>query len=274
MLAHKFAEQGHKIKYPCFAQPKLDSIRCIAIIKDGKCTLWTRTRKPITSVPHIVATLEKGLPKRDDGKEIILDGELYNHEFKANFEKIVSMVRQEEPADDHRLVQYHIYDIVSEQPFSKRAIALRYLKTGWFDGSIVKVDTVLVENESQVTDLFEDWRAQGYEGAMLRNGDGLYANKRSYDLQKVKEMEEEEFPIVGIEEGRGKLAGHVGAFRCRTKSGKEFLAKMSGDTNRLRDYFTNHSLWEGKLLSVQYQGMTSAEEVPRFPVGKVIRDYE
>ena len=109
---------------------------------------------------------------------------------------------------------------------------------------------------------------------MVRNVHSLYVNKRSYDLQKVKDFSDEDFVIVGVEEGRGKLAGHVGAFICKTDDGKQFLAKMSGETSRLKEYFENHSLWEGKKLTVQFQGLTGAEKVPRFPVGKAIRDYE
>jgi len=271
MLAHKFSEHGHKIKYPAAAQPKLDGIRCIAILKDGRCTLWSRTRKPITSMPHIIKQIEEGFPA---GTEIILDGELYNHQFKKDFEKIVSAVRKEKPEEGYELVEYHVYDVVTDEPFSRRMLKLRYMKSSWFEGSIVKVDTWVVENEDQVTDVFEKFRADGYEGAMLRNLEGKYANKRSYDLQKVKEFDDDEFPIVGFEEGRGKLAGHVGSFLCRTKSGKDFLAKMRGETSRLKEFFDNHSLWTGKLLTVQYQGLTGAEKVPRFPVGLSIRDYE
>ncbi|CAM6004807.1 unnamed protein product [Sphagnum balticum] len=269
MLAHKFSEQGHKIKYPAYVQPKLDGIRCIAILKDGKCTLWSRTRKPINSVPHIVEAIEKGFPP---GTEIILDGELYNHEYKSNFEKIVSLVRQEEPDPEHQLVQYHIYDIVNADPFKSRATKLRYMKSSWFDGSIVKVDTILVDDEQTSIEYFDQWRQEGYEGAMIRNANGLYVNKRSYDLQKIKEMEDSEFLVVGIQEGRGKLAGHVGAFVCKTSSGEEFAVKMSGNTEELKKYFENPSLWENKILTVQYQSLT-AYGIPRFPVGLRFRDH-
>ena len=270
MLAHKFAEQGHKIKYPAFVQPKLDGIRCIAILKDCKCTLWSRTRKLITSMPHIVEAIEKGLPEGD----FILDGEIYNHDFRNNFETIVSLVRQEEPDANHRLAQYHVYDIVTDGTFKERATKLRYLRESLFDGVLVKVVTLPVENEAEVHSYFTEWRNLGYEGCMVRNAAGKYVNKRSYDLLKVKEFEDSEFKIIGIDEGRGKLAGHVGAFVCLTKDGKEFLAKMSGETARLKDYFDNHSLWQGKVLTVQYQGLTGKEGVPRFPVGIAIRDYE
>lgn len=273
MLAHKFSEQGHKIKYPAFVQPKFDGIRCIAIYKDGKCTLWSRTRKPITGVPHIARAIEKAF--FDSNFEVILDGELYNHEFKAQFEKIVSFVRQEKPMEGHEIVQFHVYDLPSDEPFSKRAAKLRYMKGSWFpNNEVVKVETVQVQDEPEAVHWFGEWRSQGYEGAMIRNADGLYVNKRSYDLQKIKEFDDAEFEITGIDEGRGKLAGHVGAFVCLTKDGKEFLAKMSGETTKLKEYFENHKLWKGKQLTVKYQGLTGANGVPRFPVGVAIRDYE
>jgi DNA ligase 1 len=274
MLAHKFSEQGHKIKYPAFVQPKLDGIRCIAILNDGKCTLWSRTRKLITGVPHISAAIEAAIEGHYE-EDIVLDGELYNHQYKKDFEKIVSFVRQDTPKPGHEVVQYHVYDLPSEEVFSKRAAKMRYLKSSWFpNNEIVKVETVQVNDESEATDWFNTWRDQGYEGAMIRNAAGLYVNKRSYDLQKIKEFDDAEFEICGIEEGRGKLQGHVGAFKCKNSVGTEFLAKMSGDTERLRDYFENHKLWKGKKLTVKFQGLTGANGVPRFPVGVAIRDYE
>src|SRR5271156_1091146 len=64
MLAHKYSVNGvltkdaKKIKFPALGQPKMDGIRCIATKKNGVCTLWARTRKPIKSVPHIIAAIE------------------------------------------------------------------------------------------------------------------------------------------------------------------------------------------------------------------------
>lgn len=268
MLAHKFSEQAHKVKYPASAQPKLDGIRCIAIVKDGACTLWSRTRKPITSCPHIVQELEAIFESRD----VVLDGELYNHELKSDFEKIVSMVRQEKPAPGHEIVQYHIYDQVLDGTFAERYESLVNIFEMNEPYSLHLVDTISVETEDRVLAAFEHFKSEGYEGVMVRNDGSKYVNKRSYDLQKVKEFDDAEFTIIGIEEGRGKLQGHVGSFICRNESGKEFLAKMSGDTGQLKRYFEDHSLWSGKLLTVQYQGLTGAAKVPRFPVGLRLRE--
>lgn len=269
MLAHKFSDHAHKIKYPCYAQPKLDGIRCIAILKDGKCTLWSRTRKRITGVPHIARQIENTF--KDD---IVLDGELYNHDYKYNFEKIVSVVRQEKPTEGHEVVQYHIYDVVNTQEFQDRSAYLGDFISNSQNGPLHRVETSIVTEESEVMPYFEAFRKQGYEGAMLRNKVSKYVNKRSYDLLKVKEFDDAEFDIIGIEEGRGKLAGHVGAFKCRMANGNEFLAKMAGELTNLKIYFEDHSLWKGKKLTVKYQGLTGANGVPRFPIGVVIRDYE
>lgn len=270
MLAHKFSEQAHKIKYPAFVQPKLDGIRCIAIVKDGAATLWTRTRKPITSVPHIIQELEAAF----ENQNIVLDGELYNHDMKSDFEKIVSLVRQEEPGEGHEMVQYHVYDMANDEEFKFRYAQLHRMFRMFEFYSLRLVQTEVCQTEDNVMEFFDKYREQGYEGAMLRNVTSKYANKRSYDLQKVKEFEDAEFKIIGIEEGRGKLAGHVGSFVCQMDNGKQFLAKAKGATERLKDYFDNHSLWKDKKLTVQYQGLTGKEGVPRFPVGVTIRDYE
>lgn len=273
MLAQSFSKHAEKIKYPCHAQPKLDGIRCIAILKDGKCTLWSRTRKLITGVPHIAREVERLFGSLD----ITLDGELYNHDFKKEFEKIVSFVRQETPQPGSEAVQYHIYDVVtslnqtfadrwdrfiSKLPLPERAPKYAFL-----------VSTGILNSEEDVQSAFESAIKMGFEGLMLRNSDSKYVNKRSYDLQKVKEFDDAEFPIVGVEEGRGKLAGHA-IFVCKTKAGTQFLAKMKGDTAMLKKYFEDETLWKGKQLTVQYQGMTGAQGVPRFPVGIAIRDYE
>ncbi len=269
MLAHTFAKQGHKIKYPCYVQPKLDGLRMIATLKDGVCKLWSRTRKPITSLPHIIEEIERTFV--DD---ITLDGEAYSHHFKSNFEHIVHLVRQEDPDSKCTDVEFHIYDMVNDKTFDDRILKLtkkfaaptspnfKYLRL---------VETHMVEEEAQVSTFYDDFKSEGYEGAMLRNSTGLYVNKRSADLIKVKEMQDSEFFILGVEEGRGKLAGHVGAFVCLTNGGDQFKAKMSGNTERLKEYFEDHSLWKGKMLTVQFQDLTSYG-IPRFPVGLRIRE--
>ena len=70
---------------PVFSQPKLDGIRCIAM-REG---LFTRTGKEITAVPHISEALEPFFEKYPNA---VLDGELYNHKYKDDFNKIIHIL--------------------------------------------------------------------------------------------------------------------------------------------------------------------------------------
>jgi DNA ligase-1 len=273
MLAHEYGilldgvfipGQNHKIRFPAAVQPKLDGHRCRT--KEDR-TLWSRGQKPITSVPHIVAELESLF----SGGAPLLDGELYNHDLREDFEKITSIVKQTKQVHpEHELVKYYIYDYDrSDLTFRERSELIQRLHNSKY---LVVVPTLIVNNHEEVLAAFRACLAEGYEGAMIRNLDSPYVGKRSYDLQKLKEFFEAEFPIVGIDEGKGKLQGSVASFRCRTPEGQEFSAKMEGSLSRLREFFENHSLWEGKTLTVRYQKYTRKNRVPRFPVALRFRE--
>jgi DNA ligase 1 len=269
MLAQPFDKHGSKVVYPCLAQPKSDGLRMVAVKENGKVTLWTRTRKPITSLHHIIKAIE-GLPVDN----MTFDGEAYNHDLKDDFETIVSGVRTDEVSEHSHLIQYHIYDLIIEDlDFVQRSRTVKtiipkpheYLKI---------VETVACNSKEDVLVLLDRSLEQGYEGLMLRNIKGKYESRRSYNLQKVKVFEDKEFPIVGVKEGRGKLAGHAATFTCKTEGGHLFDAKLKGSTAMLKRYLNEPELWQGKQLTVQFQGLTRANSVPRFPVGKAVRDYE
>jgi ATP-dependent DNA ligase len=264
MLAHDYEKHNTKIVYPAAIQPKLDGIRCIAIIKDNLCTLWSRNQKQISSCIHIESAL-LNIFKSDT----ILDGELYNHELKHAFEKIVSSVRKDDPTPEALNIQYHIYDTVNLTTFQDRLHNINHIPESEY---IKVVDTTIV-TEIELPDKISLNTAKGYEGTIIRNLKSLYEQKRSFNLQKIKDFQDAEFKIVGIEEGKGKLKGLLGAFICE-HNGNTFNVKFSGNVMSTKKYLYTKSLWEGKLLTVKFQGFTNKNKVPRFPIGIVIRDYE
>ncbi len=272
MLAHKFRDHSDKIKFPAFVQPKLDGIRCIAIIENGVATLWSRTRKPITGVPHIIKDLETKFPDAN----IIFDGELYNHSYKNKFEEIVSFVRQEIPKEGHEVVQYHIYDIVdTTKTFKQRQEWLVTNRENIESNTpmvLNLVHTHEVEDDDVLMYWFTSWRLAGYEGAMVRNSKSMYEGKRSYGLQKIKEFDDDEFKITGIKSGRGRMA-ECAIFTCTTSKGDLFDCKMEGSLDVLKDILKNPRSVIGKMLTVRYQGFTNGN-MPRFPIGVSVRDYE
>ena len=269
MLAKTYRKDGDKIAFPAYAQPKLDGHRCVAVVDGrGRCTLWTRKRKPYTSVPHIAAAVEAlGL------KDVVLDGELYAHSFRNKFEQLAHLVRQSVPEEGHQAIEYHVFDLQGSEGFGRRYERMQKLLAR-ARKPIVLVDTCRVDGETALLAAFEDYRKLGYEGAMVRNAEGAYESHpthRSSDLQKIKTFDDAEWPIVGIKEGKGKLAGHA-IFTCRTMDGSEFDVKLAGDSSALREYFENPDRAIGKLLTVQYQGLTGKSGVPRFPVGLRVRE--
>ncbi len=117
------------------------------------------------------------------------------------------------------------------------------------------------------------WQREGYEGCMARNNTPYEEGKRSYGLQKLKEFLEDDFEIVGVQEGVGKMAG-LAIFECKAENGNLFSVKMEGELEGLRKYLLDESTWKGKKLTVKYFALTNKNKVPRFPVGKAVRDYE
>lgn len=280
MLAHRFDEHGHKIVYPAYVQPKLDGHRCIALVDDGRCTLWSRTRKPITSVPHIARAVEVAC-RIVDRRCWAFDGELYAHGPGApNFETLSSFIRQQTPLSGHEVVEYHVYDAPRDpSTFRNRNedLAAVFGQLAMIDFGaahprcpLVHVETFQVAGEAELLAAFDRFRAQGYEGAIVRNAAGVYVGKRSQDLLKVKSFDDEEFIVAGVERGRGKLAD-CAIFVCETETGARFTTKMVGALADLKRYVEDPSLAIGQRLTVKFQGRTAAG-LPRFPIGLRFRD--
>ena len=271
-------KDGHHIKFPCYFQPKLDGIRCIARTNTnsiGVVTLWSRQNKKFTSLPHIEETLSKlsGLTAN-----IHLDGELYIHD--EEFQSLTSAIKRDDPSPDSSKIEYHIYDVYdSSNPNWEYEDRKKWLETNIKPGfrKLKPVYTERITSAAEIKKHLHDQIRRGYEGIMLRNVDGIYkVDARSADLQKVKLFMDEEFPIVGATENSGKMKGQC-SFICKTKDGNEFSVKPEGDEVLRKQYWRDWQAGKlnGALLTVRFFAWTtSANSVPRFPVGVTIRDYE
>lgn len=167
MLAFPIEKKMAHVKFPAIVQPKLDGMRCIAIIKDGFCKLFSRTQKEILTMPHIVEQLEAAFVEGT----VILDGELYNHDLKDDFNKIMSIIKRDELHPEHELVQYHIYDTVSELPYIERMNQLHHLieptKESFVNPKYKNIrilDYKKVNNHDEVMESFANYLADQYEG--------------------------------------------------------------------------------------------------------------
>jgi len=259
MLAHKY--EGD-IKFPVFAQPKLDGIRCIATAKG----LFSRQGKRIFGVPHIEEFLEPYFIKNPD---LVLDGELYNHSLKDDFNKITSIVRKQQPTDEDlrvsaSLIEYHVYDVPSHPGAFMERYWFLYKLLGAAHHTVLLVETVHVGTQNLLDHLFTDWVINGYEGQMIRIN-GSYEQKRSKNLLKRKEFLDEEFEVLAIEEGIGNWAGFAKRVICRLPDGRVFGAGVKGSQEFTRKLLEDRDHYVGKTATVRFFNYTP-DGVPRFPV--------
>lgn len=266
MLALKFQDYADKITFPRIAQPKLDGERCVAVLKKGKVTLWTRTRKPILSCPHIIQQLELVLKGTKDCK---IDGELYKHGLsREDLEVLMGAVRKQKPTAMSSQVEFHIYDVVfDDEPSETFSDRLKFLTLlpDWFS-HIKFVDSFTVYSMKFVDKYFKQCLKDGYEGIMIRDMNAPYQFKRSKALLKYKPRDDDEFKIVDVEQGKD---GTV-VFRCVTKDKKTFGATKAGKKSENQKYLKNKKKYIGKMLTVQYQGFTG-EGKPMFASALRIR---
>ena len=265
MLAHDFLKRGKSIKFPCYTQRKYDGTRCVAISGKG---LYSRNKKRYPHLDHIVAEINK-LPST-----IILDGELYSD--TLTFQEIVGIVKREtlKEGDEEKQLQIklHVYDIINKAPYEERYANLQILFNKYKFQHLVLVKSDICESEEAIKELHARYVQEGYEGLMLRNKTGLYKNSRAVDLQKYKEFFDGEFKIVAFKEGEGLEAGCV-IWVCEAENGLQFACRPRGTREERVELYSNGDKYVGKKLTVRYQEMTDSN-VPRFPVGIAIRDYE
>ena len=243
-----------------YTQPKLDGIRCIAR-KDG---LWSRAGKEIVAVPHIMETLKVLFDKYPDA---ILDGELYNHQLRDDFNKITSLVRKTKPTqadieEAKELVQYHVYDVIhlGDKKFSDR---IEWFYSQGFTGVVQGVETRRVLNQEQVDRNYGDDLEDGYEGQMIRVNEVYQQNKRSKFLLKRKEFLTDEFKVVGVEEGKGNWSGHIKRFILELPNGTQFGAGVRGTQEVMKALFESND--QPAWATLRYFTPTP-DGIPRFPV--------
>ena len=266
MLAQSYDKHKKKLVYPCYAQPKLDGIRCLARRQGDVVTLYSRKGKVLDLVPHINEALLEVL---DDGQ--CADGELYTHGW--DFQKIISAIKKTN--ENTPGIEYHIYDLPDMQdrskPFVKRFNSDARSKILEASHCLVAVHTPIVRSEQALMAYEDACHNEGYEGIMARNIQSEYLfGYRSKDLLKVKRFLDAEYKIVDFTHGTS-IELECCIFICETPEGERFNVRPVGTHEERKVMYKNGASYVGKLLTVKYQELSN-DNVPRFPVGLHIRE--
>ena len=279
MLAYPVSDKPINYENDIFMQPKLDGVRCIIQYEnmglEHEVKAYSRTGKEWKNIDHILFNLKPWFALNPN---VILDGELYNHDLKDDFEKIISLVRKQKPDDIDMLesadmVQFHCYDIIDEtmsfamrNEFIKQAVPRNHC--------IKHVLTTKIVCDDDAQEMHKVNLNCGFEGSILRTND-TYQCKRSHNLRKFKDFSDAEATIIGYLDGKGKRTGTLGKFIMQDDEGVEFgCPPGKGYTYKdLKIMLDNISDYIGQRATFTFFERTKAGSY-RHPLFKCIRDYE
>jgi DNA ligase 1 len=266
MSAKLYEEHEQDVAYPCYAQPKVDGIRCIT---NGRL-FWSKNGKlfPQQNLVHLQMPL---FPHLVDGELSLIDG-------YSDFEEIASVVKRAGHKDAERLC-FNAFDIITDQPYAARKIALKKLfetmQMSISNNHWHRLMTKKVDSPFRLDELHRKFLDMGYEGTMIRNAFGLYVSKRTVNLLKRKPLDDGEFEIIDVVEAKGKDKG-TPIFVCwagDNRNGASFRARPMGTMKQRRKMWRERRQVVGGMLTVEHQGFTRYGK-PRFPRAKVLRNYE
>ena len=281
MLAYPVSKKPIDYSKPVFMQPKLDGVRCLIQYerrvkpREDVVIAYSRTGKEWKNIQHILVELKPFFQKHPN---VVLDGELYNHDFKDDFEQIISMTRKTKPdawarQESKLCVQFHCYDIVNKKmKFSTRDNWIaKNLPTSYCVKHLI---TLYISDELSAKTGHQMNLDAGYEGSIIRL-DTPYQCKRSQSLRKFKDFQDAEANIIGYEEGKGKRTGTLGKFVMQDDDGNQFGCPPGKGHNYkdLARMLIEIHKYMGQRATFTYFERTKAGSY-RHPLFKCIRNYE
>ena len=245
-LAASYDQERAKgsLRYPYYAQPKIDGVRVLAAMVEGEVRLYSRNGNEF-NLPHLSADLTPYLMANPN---LILDGELYSRDL--SFTALCSAVRSTEN-DNKERVSLYLFDAFNtdkpRQSYRDRLKALSDLTGSPF---IEIVETMTVKNDKAVERALERFTAAGYEGVMIKDITAPYKEGRSKAMMKYKKFLDGEFTVSEIGEN---------TITCYTAQGVAFSVLGSARI--------------GERVTIRYQEITPSGSL-RFPRLIGSRDYE
>lgn len=266
MLAKNLKDRIKKIKWEkgVLVQNKFNGFRCVATFDGENVILKTRKGELYISIPHINEDLNKFFTQYPNA---ILDGELFNNEYRQKLNEISKLVRKTEHITEEdlqkskQLVQYFVYDGYGMTDDTEQSVGYETRKS-WIDKHLPKfskyyrqVKSDKVYSLEEINLIFKEYVKDGQEGVIIRIPDAPYENKRSSTLLKYKPQDSAECIILDILEGEGNWAGAAKTATVKW-NGKTFDATFLKSYETGVEILKNKSDWIGKEVTFLYVGLT------------------
>ena len=260
MLAKRYKRT--KMDYPCYVQPKLNGVRACWLGDRLQSRSYGRDESLLWDervLPHIFEAL-KQFPS------CFFDGELYLHGWSLQKINSCARVTSTTPHKEHLSLQFHIFDLISDEPYYRRLEKLQALneKPG-FNSPLFLVETIFCHDENFGDLCYRNWKANNFEGSIYRNMNAHYGfehdcpnqENRWSHLVKRKERLDMEVECIGVVESEKFVAikePHVKSLILRTDRGIVFNAG-GGLSHDERIRFLE-SPPEGCLVRISYDSLS------------------
>ena len=262
-LAQKFELKRIAGMNEVFVEPKLDGIRCFAIVENNEAKLFARSGKLITNFDD---TIGSALVDLGDG---CYDGELMGEDFIAIMRQAYRKENVDQEGTYVALFDFLPLDewktnktiMTTKDRYHELIARISRCKKSDY---VKSVDRFLVDSSySEIMKLHNTFVSNGYEGAMVKTIDAPYNFGRSYDIMKVKEFHDADLYIESIEEGSGRHAGRAGAVVVDFKGTKVKIGSGFSDDERI-NIWNDQDSFIGRMIEVRYQEVTPDGSL-RFP---------
>ena len=284
MLAHDGAKHPKKIKGDCLVEYKYDGVRVLAIVKNGRATLYSRNGKIFNNFPHIENALSKS-----EYNNFVFDGEVMSDDFQALMKQVYR--KSGAKTDDAYLA---LFDFLPLKEFNNGKSKLNSIErkeelnklSKTFDNVIKLVDYEIInfdneDGQNKFSAMNKEALDKGFEGLMIKPNDNYYECKRSHAWLKIKPFIEVTLKVVDIQEGSGKHAGKLGAFQVEGEDDGKFfsLSVGSGLTDDDREKFWSaKDKLIGRMIEIRADAITQSIEGEhfslRFPRFKNFRGFK
>lgn len=209
-LASKFDPKKHTLTSDWVIEQKYDGVRCNVINKNGTIKCYSRQGKEITTLGRLVDELQGKLPDNT-----VLDGEicLVDENGLESFQGIMKEIKRKDHTIQNPLLL--VFDMLTLEEFENKKSTTKYtdrierLKEwyqlqNWNTSNKVAKRLSIVNYDRYSPEALERWnqkvKENNWEGLMFRKDVG-YEGKRSQNLLKYKMFVDEEFKVIGVEEG-------------------------------------------------------------------------
>lgn len=135
-----------------------------------------------------------------------------------------------------------------EARFNNLKARLSTIETG---DRLFLVQTQIVHNTDEISDMFNLMISQGKEGVIVKSPRAIWKNVRSTECIKYKAELDADLRIENILNGTGRFEGMLGALVCRSDDGKVQVKVGTGFTEQQRVELNTRDII-GKIVTVMY----------------------